>query len=114
MAKCDNGEKAVACSCDTGMSSSAGSGFIAPKATDYAQQDGSWIGRVNYITLVENALSGPQGKDIKDTCTCTGLYVATVRAKRAKRVERDEEDDNDESEHEDEEYAKAQTQVGVC
>jgi hypothetical protein len=100
------------------MSSSAGTGFIAPKATDYAQQDGSWIGRVNYITLVENALSGPKGKDLKDFCTCTALYVATVRAKRARRVERDDEDDNEEPEHEDdgheheaEEYAKAQTQV---
>jgi hypothetical protein len=86
-------------------------GFIPPKATDYAQQDGSWIGRLNYITLVENALSGPQDKDFKDTCTCTGLYVATVRAKRARRI--DEDDDNEEHEHEDEdeEYAMAQIQV---
>jgi hypothetical protein len=99
------------------MSSSAGVGFIPPKATDYAQQDGSWIGRLNYITLVENALSGPQDKDFKDTCTCTGLYVATVRARanRARRIDRDEDDDNEEHEHEDEdedeEYAMAHIQV---
>jgi hypothetical protein len=37
IAKCAEGEKAIACSCDTGMSSSNGAGFQAPKHLDYAQ-----------------------------------------------------------------------------
>lgn len=68
-AKCAEGEKAVACSCDTGMSSSEGAGFIAPKHLDYAQHEGSWIGRVNHITLVENALSSSTGKHCAPGCT---------------------------------------------
>lgn len=81
-ASCGEGEKAVACSCDTAQSSSAGVGFVAPKKTSYQGQDGgAFLGRANYITLVENALSGPANKAYKDACTCTGLYVATVRGK---------------------------------
>jgi hypothetical protein len=66
------------------------------------QHDGSWTSRVNYISLVENALSG--AKDVKDTCTCTGLYAATVRAKKpaAKHVEEEDEEEEEEGE----EYAK--------
>lgn len=76
------------------------------------QHDGSWTSRVNYITLVENALSG--AKDVKDTCTCTGLYVATVRAKKPiKHVE--EEEEEQEEEGDETEYAKLMGgKVGLC
>jgi len=87
---CAEGEKAIACSCDTGMSSSAGKGFVPPSASS---RDASVLTHTNYITLVSNALSGPKDKD-KDTCTCTGLYVATIRGSRRG-------DDDDEGEHED-------------
>jgi hypothetical protein len=57
-------------------------GFVVPKKASYQGQDGgAFLGRANYITLVENALSGPANKAYKDSCTCTGLYVATVRGK---------------------------------
>lgn len=74
-AVCESGEKAIACSCDTQMSSSAGKGFIAPTTTDYASTGEGWLERVNYITLVGNALSAsPQASSgSKDTCTCTAM-----------------------------------------
>jgi len=91
---CAEGEKAIACSCDTGMSSSAGNGFVAPSG-----RDASIFTRANYITLVENALSGPKDKD-KDTCTCTGLYVATIRgSRRGGDDDEDGEDGDDDDGH---------------
>jgi len=101
---CAEGEKAIACSCDTGMSSSAGKGFVPPSPNS---RDASVLTHTNYITLVSNALSGPKDKD-KDTCTCTGLYVATIRGNR--RGDDDGEGDHDDDEHDDHHHQRERQQ----
>jgi hypothetical protein len=48
----------------------------------------------------------PAGKDIKTTCTCTGLYVATVKAKKSFYNEHDAEEEEEEQESGEEDTGK--------